>query len=176
MKTESLIEEALRRTTTPGILEIRALMKRTVLRDLSWYKKATVQGLVAHRVFGTLIIVLSVSLPLVASTRYIDDEEFRNRLVSVLGIFIALISGLRSFYRWGEVYMANMRGMVELKNQVSEWELAMIGAECRGDPEESLSLAIAATRQVLAARDLVDKRNTEDYSQFFAALEKKELS
>lgn len=155
----------------PEVLkEIRNLMKATVLDDLSWYRMATVRPMVAHRFFGTLVIALSVSLPLLATMNF----ERKDLVISLIGIMIAFISGIRSFFRWGEMYMANMRGMVELKNKVSEWELAIIQAENHYDPEESVKIAFEASRQLLVARDLVDKRNTEDYSQFLNALEKKD--
>lgn len=156
-----------------SIKEIKTLIDLTVLSDLKWYMSATTRNLIAHWTFGTLIIALSVSLPLITAADYFGDPGMQKKVISIIGILIALITGLRSFFRWGEVYLANMKGMVELKNQVARWRLSIISAESCADPKKGIALAVAATKDLLMARDVIDKQNTEDYLQFFNPNEKK---
>src|ERR1043165_2888733 len=106
--------------------DLKLLVGNTVRKDMLWYRNNTTMPYLAHRISGTLIIALSVSLPLIASLPYHVFPSFPNQivttkdlLVSLFGIAIAFFSALNSFYRWGDTWKANMRGMVELKNLIA---------------------------------------------------------
>lgn len=147
---------------------LEELMKETVIGDLKWYEDSSIRHLWAHRITGVLVIILSASLPLFALL------EFSKLVVSSISVTIAIITGLKSFYRFNEVYIANMRGMVELKNYVSDWKLAMIQAKHQQNIEEGLRIAIEATATLLLKRDMVDRKNTKDYVQFYTITDKKD--
>lgn len=161
-----------------AIKEMKSLMKKTVLKDLTWYGRATRNHGIYHRFLGIVTIALSVSLPLIASDNF-ETIDFlipltKNFLISLIGILIAFISGIRSFFRWGETFIANMQGYVELKNYVTTWELEMIEAENNPDSAEGIKKAMEATKKLILSRDFVDAKNMEDYTQFFKSLEKKD--
>jgi hypothetical protein len=141
------------------IKHIKALVQETIMDDMRWYRKYSYHAGLAHRISGTMIIALSASLPLFASLEF----QFKNLVISVIGILIAFLSGLHSFFRWDEIWKTNMRGMVTLKNKVVEWKLRMLEAEC--DSQEGFKKAIRATEDLLNLLKEVDTQNAEDHIQ-----------
>jgi hypothetical protein len=141
------------------IREIRSVVKSTVMVDMVWYRKYSLSAGRAHRAAGVSIIALSASLPLIATQ---NPQSFpkRDLVISVVGVLIAVIAGLNAFFRFGELWKTNMRGMVELKNQLASWELQMLEAQTSQD---GVRIAVEATKELLGVLKNIDTRNAEDY-------------
>lgn len=139
------------------IQSIRGVVEHTVKTDLAWYRKYTTLAAFAHRAAGISVIILSASLPLVVTHNFPRKEL----VVSIIGALIAIISGLNSFYRFGDLWKTNMKGMVELKNQMANWELGMLEAE--RDSVNGAALALKSTKELLSGLIAIDTKNSEDY-------------
>lgn len=139
------------------IQAIKDLVESTVEVDMKWYRQSSIAAGRAHYAFGTLVIAFSASLPLISSQSF----PRKDLVISVIGILIAFLSGLNSFYRPGELWKTNMKGMVELKNELAKWQLRMVEAEHA--PQEGTAIAVEATNELFAILKTIDIRNADDY-------------
>ncbi|AOS63918.1 DUF4231 domain-containing protein [Actinoalloteichus hymeniacidonis] len=110
------------------------------------------------RISGMLIIIGSASLPLFTTLDY-ANKEF---VLSTLGVVIALLTGLQTFYRWDRSW-ATLRAAESSLTQLHwEWLLEQESAtSLTGDAVEQQRRA--ATEALLAGVREVRARESEDY-------------
>ena len=97
------------------------------LRD--WYHKRAQRNRFAFRSAGILVILLSALLPLLAGF----DFARKDWILGLIGVAIAVATGLRSFYQWDQLWALLRRTDFELTELLAEWELAVATAK---DPAE----------------------------------------
>jgi hypothetical protein len=150
--------------------DLVGLVNNTVITDMSWYRKNTGFPFIAHRFAGTMIIGLSVSIPLVV---LVPEFAQKNLLISAFGVMIAFLSGLDSFFHWSDLYKVNMRAMVDIKNLLTEWELGMLLARHADDPKLRNKQAVEATRRLFDSFEIIDRENAREHIQYFNIPDKK---
>jgi hypothetical protein len=111
---------------------------------------------------GTAIILLSVSLPLVATQQ---PSPYKDLAVSVIGILVALLSGLAAFFRWDETWKTNIGALMEIEHRQAVWELRILEARYAADAEQGIALAVQATKDLLEEARRVDVGNTQAFFQ-----------
>jgi hypothetical protein len=165
-------------SSSPVFKDLVDYVDSTVVDDMLWYRQNTGYPRFFHRIAGTLVIVLSVSIPLIVILPPFPSLIYpgfpsRDFVLATFGVLIALFSGLDSFFHWGELYRVNMVDMVKIKNCLGEWQLEMLTSLHQEDKNTGNEMAVAATRKLFSNFKDIDFRNAEDHARFFVTLDKK---
>src|SRR5262245_20537414 len=142
--------------------ELTTFVDATVGRGRRWYATHTFWPRLWFRSVGTAIILLSVSLPLVATQ---PPSPYKDLAVSVIGVLVALVSGLTAFFRWDESWKANVGALMEIEHRQAVWELRILEARRASDAEQGIVLAVQATKDLLEEARRVDVGNTQAFFQ-----------
>lgn len=142
--------------------ELTSFVDATVGNGRRWYAAHTFWPRLLFRSVGTAIIVLSVSLPLVATQ---PPSPHKDLAVSLIGILIALLSGLAAFFRWDESWKANISALMEIEHRQAVWELRILEARRAADGEQGVAQAVQATKDLLEEARKVDVGNTQAFFQ-----------
>ena len=85
--------------------------------------------------------------------------------MSLIGILIALLSGLAAFFRWDESWKANISALMEIEHRQAVWELRILEARRAADGEQGVAQAVQATKDLLEEARKVDVGNTQAFFQ-----------
>lgn len=114
-----------------------------------------------HRRFfrstGILVIVASSSLPLLVSA----DYPVKEATLSSVGVLIAVLTGMRAFYRWDQNWALLRRTHFELAQLCTQWELDL--AQAAELAEAGNAAAYEATRKLVEGVNSIRSRETESY-------------
>lgn len=152
-------------STSDMIARLTTLVASTVKKDLRWYQRATLWSMIAQRFCGVIVLVLGASLPIIASWEF--RLQWKNFIVSTIGVSIALISGLNTFFGFGEAWKRHMQAAVDLKNQLAIWELRMAEAASNNNIQERNDKAVRATETLLETVTMIDNRVTKEFLEQF---------
>jgi hypothetical protein len=148
--------------TTPGnraltieelLPELDATVAQPIRSDIDWYEThvATQRGLAQSG--AAFIIIAGGSIPLLSLLRVQDA----GLIASVLGVAIAVVSGLAAHFRWQQNWLGFLDAQRALRGLLTQWELEMIEAKTR----DSADLAIEASKRIAdQANSLVRKETT----------------
>lgn len=141
--------------------ELAAFVDTNVGQGRRWYAQHTFWPRLWFRVVGAAVILLSVSLPLLAT------QEFPSKslVVSLVGVLVALLSGLAAFFRWDESWRSNIGARMEVEHLLAVWDLRMLEARHAADAEQGIATAVQATRDLLEAVRQVHVGNTQSFFQ-----------
>jgi len=148
--------------TADSFADLRALVGRHIGTGLRWYDVHASRPRYWFRIFGSLTILLSISLPVVSSLPATIIPQ-QSLVVSLIALGIALIAAFSTFFRWNEAWHANIRAKLELESLLYLWELQLLEAKQFREPDKQVQAAIAATRQLFTEAAKVDMLNTEGY-------------
>jgi hypothetical protein len=147
-----------------GILALRDAYKARAANHRRWF-----------RVSGILIIVLSATLPLLAGA----DFDGKNVVIGVIGVAVAVVAGLRNFYKWDHLWGVLRRSAFELDFLLAQWRLDVANIACDRKQKAAKMEAIRKrTADLAAAANEVRERESSGYftSLSFPGAEKKEGS
>ncbi|ONH60854.1 hypothetical protein CcI49_09715 [Frankia sp. CcI49] len=113
------------------------------LRDR--YRRRASRHQLLYRLSGLATLLLAVSLPLLAGLRF----DHRDVALSVVGVSVAVLTGLREFYRWDEVGSRLRRTENALSDALLRWELAVSDGVPAADPEQGPRACYTATEELL---------------------------
>ncbi|CUU55181.1 Protein of unknown function (DUF4231) [Parafrankia irregularis] len=113
------------------------------LRDR--YRRRASRHQLFYRLSGLATLLLAVSLPLLAGLRF----DHRDVALSVVGVCVAVLTGLREFYRWDEVGSRLRRTENALSDALLRWELAVSDGVPAADPEQGPRACYTATEELL---------------------------
>ena len=142
--------------------ELRNLADQHVGNAISWYKAHVKSPLYFFRITGTLLICLSISLPVVASSPESLISN-KNLIVSLMSLAVALLSSIGTFFHWNETWRVNSSSLLELEHLLAIWQVKMIAAEQGNDSLASINAAIKATEELFKEAAKTDKANTEAF-------------
>ena len=159
--------ERMKNATTACFEQLRNLVDKHIVSDLEWYERHTNKPWFWFRTCGTLLIVLSISLPVLSSVQFPvwlpTWFPSKDSLVSLIALIIALLSGIGTFFHWHETWHANTRAKLELRHLFAMWEVRIVEAQLIPEPSCQAEAAIAATKELFDAAAKVDISNTEGY-------------
>ena len=89
-----------------------------------WYRRRARLNRFAFRSMGIVVIVLSPLLPLLAGF----DFEHKDLTLGLIGVAIAIATGLRTFYQWDHLWSLLRQTDFELTELLTNWELAVASA------------------------------------------------
>ena len=139
--------------------ELRRIVDENVTSTLRWYKHRAALPRLIFRASGALIIILSVSIPLMAALQYPGKDI----VLSAIAVLIAALTGLNSFYRWEDTWRNRRETEFALTHLLSIWELKIVEAMHLGDPRKAKELLLVATRQLLEDAKGVTGTETEKF-------------
>jgi hypothetical protein len=154
------------RTPLPGderflaiLTELTRIKDAFVGQKLSWYQAHAKTPMLLFRLSGVLVILLSVSLPLLATL-----EGFWQTLVlPVVALFVAGLTGLTSFFRWESGWKGYRQAQFTLEYLLTTWELQITEASHQTDAQKGIDQALQATRQLLDATHTTISAEAEEY-------------
>jgi len=135
-----------------------------VVEARQYYLKRAARPKNAVRISGVAIILLSLSIPFIASLQFAGKDM----LLSAFAVLIAIITSLGSFYKWEETWRSYRQAESALGHLLSVWEFNIIEATQESDPSKGAEKIIAATQQLLEAAHNVTSTETEE---FFSKIE-----
>ena len=130
-----------------------------VVEARQYYLKRAARPKNAFRVSGVAIILLSLSIPFIASLQFAGKDM----LLSAFAVLIAVITSLGSFYKWEQTWRSYRQAESALGHLLSLWEFSIIEATHETDTSKGAEKIIAATRQLLEAAHKVTSTETEEF-------------
>lgn len=122
----------------------------TAVRDR--YHRRAAQNRWWFRGTGVFVIVLSAVLPLLAGF----DFDHKDLTMGIIGVAIAVATGLRSFYQWDQNWSLLRQTDFALTELLAEWDLAVAAAK---QPADVHSL----TEKLLQDADAIRSRESKGY-------------
>ena len=136
----------------------------SVFAARQYYLKRAVRPKNAFRLSGVAIILLSLSIPFIASLQFAGKDM----LLSAFAVLIAVITSLGSFYKWEQTWRSYRQAETALGHLLSLWEFSIVEATQETDITKGREKIIAATQQLLEAAHKVTSTETEE---FFSKIE-----
>ena len=132
----------------------------TVLRNT--YRTRAKQNRIWFRLTGVAVILLSTSLPLMTIPNY----RAKTALISGVGVTIALLTGLRNFYQWDQLWSLLRQSDFELTYLVDKAKLDVDAAPGASDPERHARLNAIAVK----LRDDAEQVRRSESTRYFGSL------
>jgi len=144
------------------LADVRALVQQHVGAGLAYYESRTRRPWLLFRICGSLLIVLSISLP-VLSTLKVEMLPEKDLVVSLVALSVAVLSGLSTFFHWHDTWRENTRAKLELRELLAIWELKLLAARQEPDATVRIQTVVTATETLLSEARKVGSSNTEGY-------------
>lgn len=125
-----------------------------------WYKTHTAAPRLWFRGAGVLTILLSATLPAVAAA---PDFYLKYRLISCMGVFIAILTAASSFFHWERTWHGNMTTKIAIEQLSAKWELELTNAKLITTEDERAKHVYAATSDLLASVRSVTSSESEGF-------------
>jgi hypothetical protein len=106
-----------------------------------------------------MVIILSVSIPLLASVPYYGKEL----VLSIVAILIAALTGLNSFFKWEYAWRSRRQTEFALSHLLAVWRLQMLQTLDEPDSAKARALAISATQQLLDEAHVAAGEETKEF-------------
>ena len=126
---------------------------------IHWYETHTEWPRYIYRGVGIATVVLSVTLPALASAQFVHKEV----VVSAISVVIAVLTGLSSFYHWERTWRGNSTAQMAIEQAVGKWELELKRAEFVVSQNDRVNHIIKATDDLLANTGTVVSSETEGF-------------
>ena len=143
--------------------EVRPFVEK-VQETREWYEKRAGPPRIAFRVIGVVVILLSLSIPLIASLRF----SSKDMVLSLAAVLIAIATSLNSFFKWEQTWQAFRKSEFALGHLLTVWELRRVEAMHETDPIKARDRILTATEQLIEEANKVTSSETQ---QFFDRIE-----
>jgi hypothetical protein len=137
----------------------RDIQDKYVNPRIRWYETHTSVPRRIYRLVGISTIILSVTLPALASAQF-DHKEI---VVSAISVAIAALTALGSFYHWERTWRGNSTAQMALEQAVGKWELELKRAEFVVAQNDRANHVIKATDDLLANTGTVVSSESEGF-------------
>lgn len=124
--------------------------RRSYGRRATWHRRH-------FRSSGIVIIIVSASLPLLAGL----DFGAKDMTIAILGVVVAVLTALRSFYQWDHLWSVLRQSDFELGFLIDKWELAV--AEVQPDREFAAEEILDLTSELRKAAEEVRRAESTRY-------------
>jgi uncharacterized protein DUF4231 len=137
----------------------RDIKDKYVNPRIRWYETHTSLPRTIYRFVGIATIILSVTLPALASAQF----EYKEIVVSAISVVIAALTGLGSFYHWERTWRGNSKAQVAIEQAVGKWELELRRAEFVVAQNDRVNHVIKATDDLLTNTGAVVSSESEGF-------------
>ncbi|SNQ51932.1 conserved hypothetical protein [Frankia canadensis] len=111
------------------------------------------------RVSGLFTVLLGGSLPLLAGA----DFDHRDVALAGVGVTVAVLTGLREFYRWDEMWSLLRRTENALTDELLRWDLRISRSRQASPPSAAARYCYQATEDLLAATRTIRDAEADRY-------------
>ena len=143
---------------TALVKQLRPLVDN-VVEARRYYEKRASRPKIAFRVSGVAVILLSLSIPFIASLQFTGKDI----LLSTFAVLIAIITSLGSFYKWEYSWRSYRQAESALGYLLSVWDFRIIEATQETDTRKGAEKIIVATQQLLEEAHKVTSTETEEF-------------
>jgi uncharacterized membrane protein YidH (DUF202 family) len=143
--------------------ELRPFVDK-VKRTRKWYEKRAKPPRIAFRAIGVVIILLSLSIPLIAALRFTGKDL----VLSLFAVLIAIATSLNSFFKWEQTWQAFRKSEFALDHLLTVWDLRRVEAMHETDPTEARDRILTAAEQLIEEANKITSSETQ---QFFDRIE-----
>ena len=130
-----------------------------VIDARQYYEKRARRPRNAFRVSGVAVILLSLSIPFIASLQFPGKDI----LLSAFAVLIAIVTSLGSFYKWEHTWRSYRQAESALGHLLSLWDFRIIEATQETDIRKGMEKIIAATQLLLEEAHRVTSTETEEF-------------
>ena len=123
---------------------IKIEVKEHVFHWYTFYKHQADKSRFLFRSSGLLVILASTSIPVLSVLEF----PFKNYIVAILGLCIALMTGLNSFYRWEARWSTYRQSQFSVDQLLSIWRLAILDAKHIEDKNIAKQKVLGSTKQL----------------------------
>lgn len=128
-------------------------------QQLRYYNERIPRARHLFRISGALIIILSVSIPFLATL----EGVWKNIALPIVALMIAGFTGLNAFFRWESNWKGYVQTKLTLEYMLWVWELRITEARHERDPQNGIEIALKATEQLLNNMQLTTSTESEEY-------------
>jgi Protein of unknown function (DUF4231) len=143
--------------------ECSQLVEEFVIREYANYRRRARQYRFWFRSSGILVVILSVSLPLVANVQIAPTDFIQGLIISVISLSIAAITTLRTFFNWEQTWSMLRNGESALDYLLARWKLEVARFAHDDDDARARERAIDRTRQLLKEAREINRSELETY-------------
>jgi hypothetical protein len=123
-------------------LALRSLVDQRIQPEYQWYLNHTLWPRLCFRIAGIVVVIGSLSLPVMAAQKGWPPREI---LLSTVSLLVAAVSSLSTFFRWDSTWQSRIRTAGALRAALAKWELSMKAAELA---ENAIDMAFTATEKL----------------------------
>jgi hypothetical protein len=139
--------------------ELKARKAVAVDPSIRWYKNNRLSPLIWFRVSGITVIIFSIILPTIVSSK-LENKEL---ISSVLSLTIATFTGLNAFFQWQNSWKSRSLTYKQLLQLQEDWELKMLQAKYEDDTEEAKKTAFEATSELILKVSNITEGETKSF-------------
>jgi hypothetical protein len=147
--------------------KLTAIKKEYVDKNLKWYRDHSRQPAILFRTVGALVIVLSVTVPFLATL----DDPWKSVVLPIVSLLIAGLTGLNSFFQWQGKWQKFLQARLSLEYSAQSWELQVLRARYETDEEKAVRILFDATTKLLDDARAVISTETQEYFTAIPALQ-----
>ena len=139
--------------------EMDSYVDSHVIQEARKFQEWAVWPRIFFRTTGTLLIILSISLPLISAIEW----QHQDLLVSGIALTVALLTAFNTFFSWDQTWKTNYTTALLLENAVSEWKTRVLRAKHQPDAVLGIEIAYEAYEKLLAESNRIKAQNVNTY-------------
>ncbi|MEA2604827.1 MAG: hypothetical protein QOF89_5819 [Acidobacteriota bacterium] len=143
-----------------AISRLKAIKAEWVDSTLDYYTKRAPWHRRAFRISGTLVILMSVTIPFLVDRNW---GIWSNAVVSALSLSVAALTGLMSFFQWQSSWHKHVYTQLRLEYLIALWELEMVEAQQLQNSNDMLKMATDATRKLVVASGKLTVEEAQEF-------------
>ena len=137
------------------LAELDQTVAKPIRGDIEWYENHVWVQRGLTQAGAAFIIIAGGSIPLL-SLLHVQDAAL---IASLLGVAIAIVSGLAAHFRWQQNWLGFLDAQRALRGLLTQWELAMLEAKARDSPD----LAIQASKRIVDEANSLVRSETSGF-------------
>jgi hypothetical protein len=142
-----------------ALKEFTKLKNDYVMSKMKWYKENAPRDFWSFRITGVTIILLSVSVPFMASL----TGFWKDTALPIATLLIAGLTGLNSFMQWQEGWKEYRKTQYAIEYLITKWEFEITKATNNPNKKQALAAITRATSNLLEKTKQIISREAESY-------------
>jgi len=142
----------------------RIVQTKVIINAYHWYKKHKNRERIIFRASGITVILFSITIPVISIYNFTEKDI----VVSVMALTIAILSGLKAFFKWEESWQSFNRSELAIQHLIGIWQIQLLEAKTHANFSDRLSEARKATKYLL---EEVGKIISQESDNYFSKIE-----
>ena len=132
----------------------------SILWHIDYYQRRAPYRRLAFRSSGFMILVLSISLPIITQ---LAPPQCQSSVVSAVTWLLAVIAATNSFFNWQKAWQDCVQMQLTLQFALSEWELRTVEARAATSDEEGIQILREALNTLMKSTSESVSKETVQY-------------